>query len=70
VAGLIGFGGAMGGAVFGLIAGFLLGHGITYGALFVAIGTFHLVGFIAILLRAGRIQPFHIKDPERIESAA
>jgi ACS family hexuronate transporter-like MFS transporter len=70
VAGLIGFGGAMGGAVFGLIAGFLLGHGITYGALFVAIGTFHLVGFIAILLRAGRIQPFHIKDPERIESSA
>jgi ACS family hexuronate transporter-like MFS transporter len=70
VAGLIGFGGAMGGAVFGLVAGFLLGHGITYGALFVAIGTFHLVGFIAILLRAGRIQPFHIKDPGRIESAA
>jgi ACS family hexuronate transporter-like MFS transporter len=57
VAGLIGFGGAIGGAVFGIVAGFLLSHGCTYGALFVAVGTFHLVGFAAILLRAGRIQP-------------
>ena len=43
VAGLIGFGGAIGGAIFGVIAGFLLGHGVSYGALFVSIGTFHLV---------------------------
>jgi ACS family hexuronate transporter-like MFS transporter len=57
VAGLIGFGGAIGGAVFGLLAGFLLSHGVTYGALFVAVGTFHLVGFVAILLRAGKLQP-------------
>jgi MFS transporter, ACS family, hexuronate transporter len=62
VAGLIGFGGAMGGAVFGVIAGFLLSHGVTYGALFVAVGTFHLVGFLAIMLRAGRIQPFRIDE--------
>lgn len=66
VAGLIGFGGAIGGAVFGLIAGFLLSHGFTYGALFVAVGTFHLIGFAAILLRAGRIQPLRVIDTRKI----
>lgn len=64
VAGLIGFGGAMGGAVFGVVAGFLLTHGVTYGGLFVAVGTFHLIGFAAILLRGGKIQPFR---PTRLE---
>ncbi len=62
VAGLIGFGGAIGGAIFAVIAGFLLGHGVSYGALFVLIGTFHLVGFCAIMLRAGRIQPIRAID--------
>lgn len=70
VAGLIGFGGAMGGAVFGVIAGFLLGHGISYGVLFVAVGTFHLIGFGAILLWAGRIQPLRAIDLEPIGSVA
>jgi MFS transporter, ACS family, hexuronate transporter len=70
VAGLIGFGGAMGGALFGLVAGFLLGHGIAYGALFVAVGTFHLVGFIAIILRAGKIQPSCVMKPAETGSAA
>jgi MFS transporter, ACS family, hexuronate transporter len=69
VAGLIGFGGAMGGAVFGLVAGFLLGHGVTYGALFVAVGAFHLVGFVAILLRAGRIQPCCVMNSGETGSA-
>ncbi|HTV13705.1 MAG TPA: MFS transporter [Acidobacteriaceae bacterium] len=69
VAGLIGFGGAMGGAVFGVIAGSLLGHGVHYGALFVAVGTFHLIGFAAILFRGGRIQPFCPASVERMESA-
>ena len=50
VAGLIGFGGAMGGAIFGIVAGFLLAHGFGYGTLFVIVGTFHLIGFVAILL--------------------
>lgn len=67
VAGLIGFGGAIGGALFGLLAGFLLSHGVTYGALFVAVGTFHLVGLTVILLGAGKIQPLALA---RIESAA
>lgn len=70
VAGLIGFGGAIGGAVFGVIAGFLLGHGVSYGALFVAVGSFHLVGFVAILVRAGRIQPFRAIDIKHIGSTA
>jgi len=65
VAGLIGFGGAIGGAVFGIIVGVLLSHGFTYGALFVAVGTFHLVGFAAILLRAGRIQPFGVIETRK-----
>lgn len=70
VAGLIGFGGAIGGAVFGIIAGFLLSHGFTYGALFVAVGTFHLAGFAAILLRAGRIQPSRVIKTGKIWSIA
>ncbi len=70
VAGLIGFGGAIGGAIFGVVAGFLLTHGVTYGGLFAAVGTFHLVGFAAIVLRAGRIQPFRATGFEEIGSVA
>ncbi|HVT97313.1 MAG TPA: MFS transporter [Acidobacteriaceae bacterium] len=70
VAGLIGFGGAMGGAIFGVVAGFLLGHGTSYGVLFVAVGTFHLIGFLAIFLRGGRIQPLRAMDIKSIGSAA
>lgn len=69
VAGLIGFGGAMGGAVFGVVVGFLLGHGVHYGVLFVAVGTFHLIGFAAILLRGGKIQPFPRVLIEQMEGA-
>lgn len=70
VAGLIGFGGAIGGAIFSVVAGFLLGHGVSYGVLFIAVGSFHLIGFAAILLRGGRIQPLRAMDIERIGSAA
>jgi MFS transporter, ACS family, hexuronate transporter len=70
VAGLIGFGGAIWGAAFGVLAGFLLDHGISYGALFVAVGTFHLIGFAVIVLKAGRIQPFRVTEPGIIGSAA
>lgn len=70
VAGLIGFGGAMGGAIFGVIAGFLLQHGVSYGVLFIAVGSFHLIGFAAILLRGGRIQPLRAMDIAHIGSAA
>jgi ACS family hexuronate transporter-like MFS transporter len=57
VAGLVGFGGAIGGAIFGVVAGFLLGHGFGYGTLFFIVGTFHLIGFLAILLLGGKISP-------------
>jgi ACS family hexuronate transporter-like MFS transporter len=70
VAGLIGFGGAIGGAIFGLVAGYLLGHGFTYATLFFLVGTFHLIGFLVILLFAGRIQPLSATDLKEIESAA
>jgi ACS family hexuronate transporter-like MFS transporter len=62
VSGLIGFGGAIGGAIFGVVAGFLLGHGFGYGTLFFIVGTFHLIGFLAILLRGGRVQPLKTPD--------
>jgi ACS family hexuronate transporter-like MFS transporter len=69
VAGMIGFGGAIGGAIFGLIAGYMLGHGFTYATLFFFVGIFHLIGFLAILLLAGRIQPLSAIELQRIESA-
>jgi MFS transporter, ACS family, hexuronate transporter len=62
VAGLIGFGGAIGGAIFGIVAGFLLGHGFGYGTLFFIVGTFHLIGFLAILLLGGKIAPLKTPD--------
>ena len=57
VAGLVGFGGSMGGAIFGLIVGWLLGHGVSYGVLFIAVGLFHLTGFIVFSTAGGRIKP-------------
>lgn len=68
VSGLVGFGGAIGGAIFGIVAGYLLGHGFGYGTLFVLVGTFHLIGFLAILLFAGKIQPLRPHDLMEIES--
>jgi MFS transporter, ACS family, hexuronate transporter len=70
VAGLVGFGGSIGGALFGLVAGALLGHGYSYGMLFVAVGTFHLIGFFIILLLGGRLQPLRPADLKEIESHA
>jgi ACS family hexuronate transporter-like MFS transporter len=60
VAGLIGFGGSIGGAIFAIVAGFLLSHGFGYGTLFVVAGSFHLIGFMAILLLAGSVQPLKV----------
>lgn len=62
VAGMVGFGGAIGGAIFGVIAGLLLGHGFGYGTLFLIVGTFHIIGFLAILFRGGVVQPLQTKD--------
>jgi len=62
VAGLVGFGGGIGGATFAIVAGFLLGHGFGYGTLFIIVGTFHLIGFMAILLLGGRVEPLKTRD--------
>jgi MFS transporter, ACS family, hexuronate transporter len=70
VSGMVGFGGAIGGAIFGLIAGALLGHGFTYGALFAAVGTFHLIGFLVLVYRGGTIQTLRTEDLKEIESHA
>ena len=68
VSGLIGFGGAIGGALFGIVAGFLLSHGFGYGTLFFIVGTFHLIGFLAILLLGGKVYPLKTPDLLTIES--
>ena len=70
VSGLVGFGGAIGGAIFGVVAGYLLSHGFGYGTLFVLVGTFHLIGFAAILLFAGTIQPLTSTKLKHIETPA
>ncbi len=68
VAGLVGFGGAIGGAIFGVIAGYLLEHGFGYGTLFVLVGSFHLIGFLAMVLFGGRIQPLGALELREMES--
>jgi ACS family hexuronate transporter-like MFS transporter len=68
VSGLVGFGGAMGGAVFGMVAGYLLGHGFGYQTLFILVGSFHLIGFLAIVVFGGRIQPLSSHDLREIEA--
>jgi ACS family hexuronate transporter-like MFS transporter len=70
VAGLVGFGGAIGGGIFGLVAGALLGRGFGYGTLFVLVGSFHLIGFLAIVLLGGPIQPLRSPDLLTLESHA
>lgn len=68
VSGLVGFGGAIGGAIFGIVAGYLLGHGFGYVTLFILIGSFHLIGFFAILFFGGKIQPMSIPFQKAIET--
>jgi MFS transporter, ACS family, hexuronate transporter len=70
VSGLVGFGGALGGTIFGLIAGYLLSHGFGYATLFVIVGTFHIIGFLVILLLGGRIQSLRSPELKQIESRA
>lgn len=68
VSGLVGFGGAIGGAIFGIIAGYLLGHGFGYPTLFVLVGMFHLIGFLAIVVFGGKIHPLKIRELLEIEA--
>jgi MFS transporter, ACS family, hexuronate transporter len=68
VSGFVGFGGAIGGALFGVVAGYLLQHGFGYQPLFILVGSFHLVGFLAIILVGGKIQPITSSDLREIEA--
>jgi|SRR6187402_621694 len=68
VSGLVGFGGAIGGAIFGVVAGYLLSHGFGYPTLFVLVGTFHLIGFLAIVVFGGKIHPLQIRELMEIET--
>lgn len=69
VAGMIGFGGAIGGAIFSLVAGHLLQIGFTYATIFIFVGSFHLIGFAAILLFAGKLRPLRAVDLKHGEFA-
>ena len=69
VAGMIGFGGAIGGAIFSLVAGHLLQIGFTYATIFLFVGSFHLIGFAAILLFAGKLRPLRAVDLKHGEFA-
>ena len=60
VAGLVGFGGAMGGIAFGQIVGYLLDRGFGYGFVFSLAGTFHVIGFLVILVAIPVFQPGEI----------
>lgn len=66
VSGFVGFGGAIGGAVFGVIAGYLLQHGFGYQPLFILVGSFHVIGFLAITFLGGKIQPLGDNDLQEL----
>jgi len=46
----------------------LLQHGFGYQTLFILVGSFHLIGFLAIVLVGGRIQPVSSHDLREIEA--
>jgi len=68
VSGFVGFGGAIGGAIFGVVAGYLLQQGFGYQTLFILVGSFHIIGFLAIALLGGRIQPLSSNDLREIQA--
>lgn len=68
VSGFVGFGGAIGGAIFGIVAGYLLQHGFGYQTLFLLVGSFHLIGFLAIIFIGGTIQPLGSKELRELEA--
>jgi ACS family hexuronate transporter-like MFS transporter len=68
VSGFVGFGGAVGGAIFGIVAGYLLQHGFGYQTLFILVGSFHLIGFLAIMMVGGKIQPLSNRELAEIEA--
>jgi ACS family hexuronate transporter-like MFS transporter len=69
VAGMIGFGGAIGGIAFGTLAGYLLDHGFGYGAVFALAGSFHVIGFLIILVAVPVVAPLSLGSKLQYEAA-
>jgi len=69
VAGMIGFGGAMGGIAFGTLAGYLLDHGFGYGTVFALAGSFHVIGFLIILVAVPVVAPLSLGSKLQYEAA-
>lgn len=69
VAGMVGFGGAMGGIAFGTLAGYLLDHGFGYGVVFALAGSFHVIGFLIILVAVPRVAPLSLGSKLQYEAA-
>lgn len=69
VAGMVGFGGAMGGIAFGTVAGYLLDHGFGYGVVFALAGSFHVIGFLIILIAVPVVAPLSLHSKLQYEAA-
>jgi ACS family hexuronate transporter-like MFS transporter len=50
------------------VAGYLLQHGFGYQTLFILVGSFHLIGFVAIVMAGGKIQPLSNRELAEIEA--
>jgi ACS family hexuronate transporter-like MFS transporter len=69
VAGMVGFGGAIGGIAFGTLAGYLLDHGFGYGVVFALAGSFHVIGFLIILVAVPVVAPLSLGSKLQYEAA-
>jgi len=69
VAGMVGFGGAIGGILFGTLAGYLLDHGFGYGVVFALAGSFHVIGFLIILVAVPVVAPLSLGSKLHYEAA-
>ena len=69
VAGMVGFGGAIGGIAFGTLVGYLLDHGFGYGVVFALAGSFHVIGFLIILVAVPVVAPLSLGSKLQYEAA-
>ena len=69
VAGLVGCAGALGGIAFGQLAGYLLDHGFGWVPIFGLAGSFHVIGFLLILLLVPSLKPLSLRKANVTEPA-
>ncbi|HEX4486870.1 MAG TPA: MFS transporter [Terriglobales bacterium] len=69
VAGMVGFGGAIGGILFGQFAGYLLDHGWGYKTVFSLAGTFHVIGFLILLVLIPVVRPLALQTNLEYQAA-